>query len=66
MMQLMRLSGVISVLIVISAIVVCGILTFQPTPTKTVNITIPDFRIDAHETRIQTLEEWAQRHGMKY
>lgn len=41
----------------------------QPTPptlTKTINITIPDPRISALETRIQTLEEWAQRHGAKY
>lgn len=31
-----------------------------------VDITTPDPRIDSHETRIQSLEEWAQRHGMKY
>lgn len=52
--------------IIVLGFLAYGLSTLSPTPIKTVNITIPDSRINAHETRIQTLEEWAQRHGMKY
>lgn len=37
-----------------------------PIQPKPVAITIPDSRIPALETRVENLENWAQKHGMKY
>jgi hypothetical protein len=62
----MRESEII-VLIVILAFIAYGISHGQyQLPTLSPKITIPDSRISALEARVKTLEEWAQRRGMKY